>query len=504
MVETFTWVHVFCRLVGHYWHFIKGFAHIARPLYDVLGKEVKMGLVQLPPEAQKAVRILKDKIQSAPMLVFLDFNKQFLLEMDASKEGLGAVLSQKEDDRCYHPVTFGSCSLTPMERNYHSSNLEFLALKWSVTEHFKEYLAYAPFVVRMDNNPLTYVLTTPTNRWVGALASFEFTLEYQKGADNRAADALSRVSISHDRVTVCSLLEGAVIGASDQSEAEATEALLCKHVHLEDEARVQAAKLAPMHVVNWEDAQESDTILAACWKWLKAHKATPTEKRDALLKKYLGSQADAEEGHALFHIHNSLVLSKGLLYISTMPKGELEGFLAFLVPSSQHTMALNSIHHDMGHQGQQRMLALAQEHFWWPMMVEDCKALIRGCLRCRTFKGVIPKAPLCPIRAHAPLELVHIDFTSVESTLTFNKPPSIKNVLVITDHFMCYALAVITKDQTAKTIAKVLYERFIMVFGMPAKLLSDWGGELYLGAGGGVVCCIRHSEVLDYRIPSAM
>ena len=164
-------------------------------------------------------------------------------------------------------------------------------LKWSVMEHFKKYLAYAPFVVRTDNNPLMYVLTTPNldttgHRWVGMLASFEFTLEYQKGVDNRAADALSRVPISHDQATVCSLLEGAAVCAADWSEAEANEELLCKHVLLEDEARVQVAKLAPMHVVNWEEAQEADTVLATCKKWLKAHKDTPIEKRDALLKKY--------------------------------------------------------------------------------------------------------------------------------------------------------------------------------------------------------------------------
>ena len=109
------------------------------------------------------------------------------------------------------------------------------------------------------------------------------------------------------------------------------------------------------------------------------------------------------------------------------------------------------------------------------MMAEDCKAQVRGCPRCRVFKGAVPKAPLCPIRAHAPLELVHVDFTSVESTMELNKPPSIKNVLVITDHFTCYALAVVTKDQMAKTIAKVFYERFIVVFGMPEKILSDQG-----------------------------
>ena len=102
MLETFTQVHTFCRLAGHYQSFIKGFAHITRPLYDVLGKEVKMAPMHLPPEAQKAVSVLKDKILSILVLVFLD--KLFLLEMDASKERLGAILSQKQDDGHYHPI----------------------------------------------------------------------------------------------------------------------------------------------------------------------------------------------------------------------------------------------------------------------------------------------------------------------------------------------------------------------------------------------------------------
>ena len=153
------------------------------------------------------VRILKIKIQTATVLVFLDFDKPFLLETDTYKEGLGVVLSQKQDDGYYHPVTFGSCSLTPMEKNYHSLKLEFLTLKWSMMEHFKEYLAYAPFVVRMDNNPLTYILTTPNldammHRWVGALASLALSLEYQKGLDNGAANTLSQVPVNHDHATV--------------------------------------------------------------------------------------------------------------------------------------------------------------------------------------------------------------------------------------------------------------------------------------------------------------
>ena len=152
MPETFTQVRAFCGLAGHYRRFIKEFMNIAHPSYDVLGKETKTGPMQLPPEVHEAVRTLKEKILTSPLLAFPDFTKPFLLETDASKEGLGAILSQKQDNGRFHPVSFGSHSLTPAERNYHSSKLEFLALKWGVTEHFREYLAYAPFKVKMDNN----------------------------------------------------------------------------------------------------------------------------------------------------------------------------------------------------------------------------------------------------------------------------------------------------------------------------------------------------------------
>ena len=100
------------------------------------------------------------------------------------------------------------------------------------------------------------------------LASFQFKLEYQKGADNGAADALSWVPISHSWQTVQSLLEGAIVGASDRGEAEANEGLLEEHEHLSREARVQAAKLELMHIVDWEQAQQADVALAGCHKWL--------------------------------------------------------------------------------------------------------------------------------------------------------------------------------------------------------------------------------------------
>ena len=96
-----------------------------------------------------------------PVLAISNYMKDFLLKMDTSKEGLGAVLSQKQADGHYHPVAYGSWALTAHEKNYHSTNLELLALKWVSTEHFKEYFLYQPFLVKTDNNPLTYIMTTP-------------------------------------------------------------------------------------------------------------------------------------------------------------------------------------------------------------------------------------------------------------------------------------------------------------------------------------------------------
>ena len=149
---------------------------------------------------------------TAPVLAFADFEKPFCLETDTSKDGLGAVLSQKQPDGKFHPMAYASCSLKGSEAKYHSSKLEFLALKWAVVNQFREYLQYRPFQVMTDNNPLTYVMSSPNldamgHRWVTALANFNMSLEYQKGTDNKVADCLSRVTERLDERSVKALIK---------------------------------------------------------------------------------------------------------------------------------------------------------------------------------------------------------------------------------------------------------------------------------------------------------
>ena len=250
---------------------------------------------------------------------------------------------------------------------------------------------------------------------------------------------------------------------ANRGEAKVNEELLEEHECLSQEARVQVAKVESMHIIDWGEAQEADVTLAACCKWLHLRKDMLLPWWDTLLKECLGVKAKTEQGKMFFHIHNSLVLSKGLMYVNTTPKGETEGVLAFVIPVGQCRLTLNGVHHDASHQGQQRTLALTQERFWRPMMAEDCCAIVRRCLCCQAFKGEVPRAPLCPIQAYAPLELVHLGYTSIESTMELKKPPVVKNVLVMRDHFTSFALAVVMKDQTAKTVMKVFYECFMAV-----------------------------------------
>ena len=198
---TVTGVRRFIGATGYFRRFIKNFAKIAKPLQDLLGcsnSQLKNHLVMLSEQALAAFHTLKEKCATAPVLAYADLEKPFLLEMDASGERLGAVLQQVQDDGKYHPIAYASRSLHGSEKNYHSLKLEFLALKWAMTEQFKEYLLYKPFTVKTDNNPLTYILRTPNldatgHRWVSALADFNMKIEYFRGADNKVADALSRV-----------------------------------------------------------------------------------------------------------------------------------------------------------------------------------------------------------------------------------------------------------------------------------------------------------------------
>ena len=149
---------------------------------------------------QQAVETLVDCFTTPPILAYPDYEKDFILHVDASEKGLGAVLYQ-EQEKVLRVIGYGSRILSPAEKKsyLHSRKLEFMALRWVVTEQFRDFLYYAPhFHVYTDNNPLTYVqssakLNAAGLRLVGELADYHFSIHYRPGKAHIDADTMSRL-----------------------------------------------------------------------------------------------------------------------------------------------------------------------------------------------------------------------------------------------------------------------------------------------------------------------
>ena len=312
------------------------------------------------------------------------------------------------------------------------------------------------------------ILGTTEHQWVSDLAKYSFWLEYQKGQDNAVADALSQVTTHLEPEAVQAVLDGATMGTSQRVERE-NPPIIKSDQQMEQEVQVATGQiLVEMHVTDWAAAQKEDPELNAVLQWLES-------KKKADLKTLLRECMMREEGRMVWRKCQNFTSLRGTLYLHSTPKGENEDLLLFVVPKVHQTATLNGFHQDAGHQGCDHTLSLLQENFWWPGMAKQMRQVIKSCRHCLQYEGSTPKAPLCPIVATAPLDLLHVDFTSIETTLELNKSPRVANVLVFQDHFTKHVLAYVTSNHPAKTITKFLYGGYISLFGALARLLSDRG-----------------------------
>ena len=494
--DTYTKVKSFVGLVGHYRHFIKGFAKIAAPLYDLTSgdnKDKKSEHVDLSPEALEAFDHLKAACLQAPILPFLDFDKPFLLETDASRVGLGAILSQKQADGQYHRITYASRVMNETEQRYHSNKQEFLTFKWAVTEQFHEYLSpYGKnrneFVVCTNNNLLTYIFSSANlaaagQHWVAHLTSYNFSLEYQKGKDNTVANFLSQMNecLPKGEVQeylnkipypgVKAVLNNAIMPIEERAEQGVRPTPDCQGDHQEEMVGARPTRLATTNVTDWKQEQKEDPVLYQVAKHLRA----PHETFRAALHKVLDKKATA----AYVKVKEQLLIKNGLLYCKTWQGQADEIMFQFVVPQRHQGTALDGCHQEATHQGQCHSTALMQECFWWPGMARDLRNHIKKCGYCRKYEAAPPVAPMKPLTCSGPGELLHVDFTSIEETVPLKEEPVIQNVLVLQDHFSKYIVAYVVKDQTAHTATETLRNGYFGLFGVPAYLISDQGEGLH-------------------------
>ena len=148
-------------------------------------------------ECQHTFDNLKELCTTTPILAYADFANPFKLHTNAGVLGLGAVFYQVHEGM-NKGISYAIRSLTHSETKYPVHKLEFLCLKWAITEQFHEYLYRNTFNVYTDNNPLTYVLMTAKldamgHRWITGLANYNFHIHYQSGKSNVETEALPRI-----------------------------------------------------------------------------------------------------------------------------------------------------------------------------------------------------------------------------------------------------------------------------------------------------------------------
>ena len=377
--KTVTDVRSFVGFTNYYRKFIKGYAKIARPLHELTSGENakhKNQKVDWNIRCNDSFEALKSICSECPVLAYADYTKPFVLHTDASTTGLGTVLYQKQEDGKERVIAYASRTLNKSERNYDAHKLEFLALKWAITDRFHEYLYGATFNVYTDNNPLTYILSTAKldamgHRWMASLGPYNFALHYKPGKLNCDADALSRISWE-------SVSPAVVQATMDLAHVDGT-------LILDPEIRGQKSGDAPLVLKSlrisdptrkWQHRQSEDPEIRKIveklqngeWSMYKYDKNDPVS-----MKSYVKVRADLE-------------LENGLLYRRLRLKDHDMDTYQFVVPVKYRNVALDLIHDKFGHLGIDRTTALSSERFFWPKMAEEIRQYIQNCEHCLRYQ----------------------------------------------------------------------------------------------------------------------
>ena len=228
------------------------------------------------------------------------------------------------------------------------------------------------------------------------------------------ADVLSWITTHLNPDVVRSILNRITLGAAHRAEVNNPTLVEGDH-DLEQEVCVTTGHvLIQMPITDWAEAQREDPVLSAVLDWIEAQKKTD-------LKTLLGEHAPGEEGQLILQNQQNFTIHQKALYLCSMPKGESEDLLLFVVPKAHWIAALNGCNRDAGQQGHDHTLSLLQECFWWPGMTNPMQQSIRTCMHCLQHEGSLSKAPLQPIMATTLLDLLRVDLTSIETTLELNK-----------------------------------------------------------------------------------
>lgn len=452
----------FVGFSGYYRRFVKDYSRIVKPLtnltanYPPQRKGVKVSFSEgkyfnlkepygerWDAECQQAFEAIIHKLTSSPVLGYADPKLPCVLHTDASTTGLGAALYQEQDGNL-RVIAYASRGLSCSEARYPGHKLEFLALKWAVTEKFHDYLHGNSFTVITDNNPLTYLLTTAkldaaSYRWLAALSTFTFNIKYRAGKQNADADGLSRRhhgalendAVSKEESQRIDRFTSQLLTSTNEFEQMTPETVkaTCQRHTVK-----QVQELSPFYGYVESLAIQADAIPASFEEndspdgALTVPKYSESDLRrlqreDPVLNKVIklvesdnlpaDHAADSLEEQSILRDWKRLRLKSGILYRTRECEGQTLSQL--VLPEVLRPIVLKTLHDDMGHLGIERTLELTRSRFYWPRMAAQVEKKVKTCERCVRRKTQPDKAAkLVNILTTRPMELVCMDFLSLE------------------------------------------------------------------------------------------
>ena len=415
----------FLGLASYYRRFIPNFASVAKPLHVLTRKDMPF---KWTDECKTAFESLKKLLTESPLLSYPDFSMPFLLETDASIEGLGAVLAQHKEDHLVHPIAYASRTLLPHERNYGISELEALAVVWAV-KHFRHYIFGHKCHVYTDHEALKALINTPhpsgkLARWGLALQELDLEIHYRPGKKNANADVLSRAPIKPTLTCPFGIIANLTSG--DVQSREGEDSLL--------------------------QQQRADPTLKSMMDYLS----------DATLPN------DEKEAKGIVLSSPQYTLLDGILYFS-----DKSDRLLIVAPTILRRKLFEEAHNGCygGHLRDGKVYDQLARQYWWPKMHSDILEWCRGCITCtRRRIGRQETPPLLAIPVAGPFDRVGVDVVQFTKSHQGNR-----YAIVFVDYLTKCPEVFATPDQSALTIDKLLVEHVISRHGVPSELLSDRG-----------------------------
>ena len=527
--QCLTELRSFLGLASYYKDFVENFGLVARPLYELTRKAASFIWDE---RCQQAFETLKLRLCSAPVLATPTPEGDYVLDVDASSHGAGAILHQVQDGQL-RVIGYASRLFNTAERSYCTTRLELAAIVFGL-KRFRQYLLGRRTLVRSDHAALSYLRRTrdpvaQQARWLDFIEQFDITVQHRSGSAHRAADALSRrpceVSGPCKQCT-----KGGATHVSRQSvnvgdwEDAAGSVHRCAGVVTRGQRRRQAVNESeqglfspPGSFLAVQDTVTENPVLprggavadppgnsgraagpplgnasssvsplpeGVGWstKELQKFQADDRDIGQVVFWMEQGQRPPREEiGSASPELKSywtqweSLVTIDNLVYRDFQrPDGTCK-YLQLLMPRSLRTAFLESVHsRESGHFAWRKTQDHVHRKAYWASWKTDTKLFCACCKACNEFhRGRPPRqAGLKPLAAGAPMEVLHVDLTGPHVM-----SQGYRYMMTACDSFTRFVIAVPIRNKTAISTARALVQEVILKHGLPHCILTDLGGE---------------------------